>query len=369
MRIPFSKPYLFGSERKYVIDAINSTWISGGKYIENLEQGFNNLFSGFTSLVSNGTAALHLAYLAGDLGSGDKVIIPGFGFQAAANVALQLGIDPIFVDVDLDTFLMSPEKLEVAILKNLPKNLGMTAIVVIHSYGYTCDMDAIMALANRYDCLLIEDCAESIFSMYNNNYCGTFGTMGTYSFQATKTITTGEGGAIFADSEYLNDYIKLYRSHGLATRGTYDHIVPGHNFRMTNMQAAFGLAQFKNLNTILLKKHDIEYKYIQRLSNQDGIILHKDADNTTRNNCLWSFPIRIDKKVYKGGRDFVIAELLNSGIETRPGFVSASHLPYLFSDELPNSEVLENEILVLPSYITDNLTYVDIVCDALLKLR
>jgi dTDP-4-amino-4,6-dideoxygalactose transaminase len=123
------------------------------------------------------------------------------------------------------------------------------------------------------------------------------------------------------------------------------------------------------LNTILLKKHDIEGKYIQRLSNQDGITLHKDIDSVVRNNCLWSFPIRIDKKVFKGGRDFVLAELLNSGIETRPGFVSASHLPYLFTDALPNSEILEDEILVLPSYIDDDLSYIDFVCDALLKLR
>ncbi len=159
--------------------------------------------------------------------------------MAVANIALQFGSIPVFADVDPDTFCISVNEIE---KKITPKT---KLIVPIHTYGNVCEMTRIVDLANRYNITVLEDCAESIFSKHNNRYCGCFGKISTFSFQATKTITTGEGGMVVTEDEMLFEKMILYRSHGLLKRGTYNHLLPGHNFRLTNIQAALGLAQLE----------------------------------------------------------------------------------------------------------------------------
>ena len=182
--IPWYKPRFWGNENEYVQDALNSSWISSGEYLNKLESSFAKLFNKrYVLLTSSGTTALHLTYLSLGLNEGDEIIIPGFAFMTAANIALQMKLKPVFAEVDPETWCLSVSSIE----RNItPKT---KAIVPIHTYGNVCQMDEIMQLAKHHNLIVIEDCSEALFSKYNHQYCGTFGHVSCFSFQAIKTIT------------------------------------------------------------------------------------------------------------------------------------------------------------------------------------
>ena len=211
--IPWASTHYWGNEQNYVVDALKSTWISGGSYVEKLETEFAKFCdSPYAVTSSNGTTAIQLAYLAIDIKPGDEIIVPGFGFMAAANVALNMGAKPVFCEVDYDTWCMTDKSIESCVTSKTK------AIVPIHTYGNVCDMDKLLEIAHQYNIPVIEDAAEAIGSEYKGKVAGTLGKLGTYSFHATKTITTGEGGAIVTDNLELSNKMKLYRSHGMSTR-------------------------------------------------------------------------------------------------------------------------------------------------------
>ena len=209
--IPWAKPTLWGNEQQSVVDALSSTWISGGLYVERFEKEFSHYTgSRFALTSSNGTTALHMAFLALGLKPGDEVIVPGFGFLAAANLALQFGARPVFAEQEIKKCLSTRTKI----------------IVPIHSYGNVCEMDRIVELAKNHDIAIVEDAAEAFASQYKGHQAGTLGTIGTFSFQATKTITTGEGGMTVTENEDLNTCMALYRSHGMLRKTYYWHELP-----------------------------------------------------------------------------------------------------------------------------------------------
>ncbi|WP_428623630.1 DegT/DnrJ/EryC1/StrS family aminotransferase, partial [Sedimenticola sp.] len=239
--IPWMEPVYWGNEEKYVVDALKSSWISGGKYTDLFEGRFANYIGAKYALTtSNGTSALHLAYLGLGLVAGDEIIVPGYCFMAAANVAINIGLKPVFVDVDRDTWCLSPADVERKITSKTK------AIIPVHTYGNVSDMTPIIELANRYGLFVIEDAAESLGSKYAGQQSGTIGDVGTFSFHATKTVTTGEGGMVVTDNEDVYKRMVLYRNHGMGVR-RYWHEVPGYNFRLTNLQAALGLAQLEKI--------------------------------------------------------------------------------------------------------------------------
>jgi perosamine synthetase len=359
--IPFAKPRYWGNEKIYLNDAFDSTWISEGIFNKWLEEEFEKEFDTNVLLTSNGTSALQLAFETLGLGEGDYVIFPGFCFQTAANVATQLGVIPEFVDVNLDSWNITSKEI------NKKLHDYVKAIVVVHNYGYPCDMDSIMELSNYYGIPIIEDCAEAIFSRYRNQYVGTFGDFSTFSFHATKTLTTGEGGMLICKWDADHNTAKLIRSHGLQTRGEYNHLLAGNNFRMSNLHAAIGYAQLEKIDEITLRKKIIIQRYVRRLMNQDGIRFRNPFESTEY--VLWSFPVRLDLSIYKQGRDRVIEQLKERGIETRPGFVPASKLDYFGAEKLLNSEILGNEVLVFPSFFSITEKEIDYVCSSLLDLR
>jgi perosamine synthetase len=361
MNIPFAKPVYFGNEKEYLNEAFDSTWISSGPFNEELQCELEGEFGTSVLLTSNGTSALSVALWNTDLGREDSVIVPGFCFQAAANLVQEMGANPIFIDVDLDTWQIDPELIPSHLYKDT------VAVVAVHNYGYPCDMNKIMAVANHYKIPVIEDCAEAIFTRYKDKYVGTFGDFGTFSFHATKTLAVGEGGMILINNPENYLHSKWYMNHGLEKRGSYNHEFPGNNFRMSNLQAAIGLGQFENRDKIIYKKQSIIRKYLNRLMNQDGIIFRKPFYSSEY--VLWSFPIRLDLSVYKQGRDKVIEQLKEKEIETRPGFVPASKLDYFNTGKLPNSEVLGESVLVLPSFLSITNKEIDYICSTLLDLR
>lgn len=359
--IPWASTSYWGNEEAYVLDALKSTWISGGHYVEKLEKDFAeycNTPHAITS--SNGTTAIQLAYIALDVKPGDEIIVPGFGFMAAANIALHMGAKPIFCDVDADTWCMSGESLT-------PYLTAKTkAIVPVHTYGNICDMDAILEIANHHNIPVIEDAAEAIGSKYKGKVAGTMGILGTYSFHATKTITTGEGGAIATESKELSDKMKLYRSHGMSSR-RYWHDVAGHNFRLTNMQAALGCAQLEQIEKISTERARVYHRYVTLLNELNGVTMQKF--NADVDPLVWAIAVRIDINAFPQGRDTLIKQLSELGIETRPGFYSANLMTHIYDQtNIPVSSTLSEHIISLPSSPSVTDSDIDYICSSLASL-
>ena len=360
--IPWAKPSLWGNEKKYVADALNSLWISGGKYIEQLEEGFCTLFNKKYALaVCNGTAAIHLPYLSLGLKPGDEVIVPGFSFMAAANLALQMHLKPVFAEVDPVTWCITANTIEKLITPNTK------AVVPVQTYGNVCDMDNLVSLAKARNIQIIEDCAESLFSKYKDCYCGTYGYVGCFSFQATKTLTTGEGGLVVTDDDEIYQRMILYRSHGLGVRGTYGHVLPGHNFRITNMQAAMGCAQFEKFEKITGERKRIHQSYRRVLERQHGFVLQHFPQSV--DPVLWAFAFKLEPTAFPQGRDTVIRQLKEKGIETRPGFTASSMLDIYEKHRLPVCENLSQNVISLPTFAGLKEDDINYICTALLELK
>ncbi len=360
--IPWAQPDFWGLEERYLVEALHSTWISGGPFVERLERDLAS-FSGspFTLAVSNGTTAIHLVYLAMGLRLGDEVIIPGFCYLAAANIALQMGIKPVFAEVDPETYCVTAKAIE-AVLTERTK-----LIVVVHTYGNVCDMDDILSLAESRGVLVLEDAAESFASKYKGRQSGAIGPIGTYSFQATKTITTGEGGMVMTSDEELAQKMALYRSHGVRER-RYWHELPGHNFRLTNLQASLGCAQFERLDSIIQERKRLHKTYQAELLNFQGArpqLFRPEVDPV-----LWAFAIELDPAAFPQGRDGVIGQLLAAGIETRNGFYAASQMSiYPDCPALPISERLANNVISLPTYPSLTDERIEYICNQLSRMR
>ncbi|HEY0661563.1 MAG TPA: DegT/DnrJ/EryC1/StrS family aminotransferase [Lysobacter sp.] len=356
--IPWAEPTLWGREEEYVLDALRSTWISGGPYVDRLEADFAR-YAGTPHLlaVANGTAALHLAYLGAGIGAGDEIIVPGFCFLAAANMARIVGAVPVFADVDPDTWCITADRVAPLITSRT------RAIVPVHTYGNVCALDPLLALGEDRGVLVIEDAAESIGSTYRGRMSGTIAPIGTYSFHATKTITTGEGGAVSCHDDALAERMRLYRSHGVA-RTRYLHEVTGHNFRLTNLQAALGVAQLEQIDRIADKRARLYAAYRARLQAMPGVAMQRIEGDVAP--VMWAVGVRLDPARYPQGRDAVMDQMAALGVETRPGFYPASAMPNLYGPQvLPNSAALGASILVLPSSPSLDDARIDRICDAL----
>lgn len=342
MKIPWGKPHFWGNERSYLIDAFDSTWISGGYYVEEFEKRFAALHGYKHGIaVSNGTCSIFLSLKALDIGPGDEVLVPGFAFIAAINMVLEVGATPIMVDIVKETMLMDPEEIK--------KKIGprTKAILPVHTYGNVCDMTEIREIADNHKLYVLEDVAEAIFSKYNGKYAGTFSEISSFSFQTTKTITTGEGGMILTNSDEWNSKMRKLRSHGMGGK-KYWHEGVAYNFRLTNLQAAIGLAQFENLEKIIAERKRLNTKFKNALSKIDSISLQFYKDQV--DPVVWAFPIVL-KPGHKHNRDEVMSILESKGIEVRPGFYTPNELPNYRTEYLENCDYIAKNTLSLPFYI------------------
>ncbi len=362
--IPWAKPDFYGYEEKYLKQALKSTWISDGSFIKKLEKNFSSYLNSKESIaVSNGTAAIHLIYMALNLKKNDEIIIPGYGYMAAGNLALQMGITPVFADVDINTFCVTAESIE----KKISKRTKL--IVVTHTYGNVCDLKPIIELSKKRKIPVLEDTAESFGSKYNNKQSGTFADFSTFSFQATKTITTGEGGMILCKkNKKFIDKIRSLRSHGVF-KERYLHIYPGHNFRLTNLQAAVGCAQLKKFNLIKKERKRIYNFYKKLFKNFNGVKIQKFKSNI--DPVVWTFALVIDEKIFPK-RDKLIKTLYQKGIETRNGFYSPCRMKLYKkykTSHLKNSNYLSRKIICLPFYTSLKNNQIKIIYNAIKKLR
>ena len=349
--IPVNKPLFSGNESKYLLNCIKSGWISStGEYVKKFEKKFANYIGRkFSTSVSNGSVALEIALKALNLKSGSEVILPTFTIISCCNAIIKAGLKPVLVDCDEDTFNMNIDHVKNKINKNT------SAILMVHIYGITVDVDKILKLAKKYKLKVIEDAAEVHGQKYKNNLCGSFGDISTFSFYANKHITTGEGGMILTNNKRIFESIlslkNLYFGKGI---NRFKHYGIGSNQRFTNLQASIGLAQLEKINQIIKKKYFIGDYYTKKLSVlADKINLPLQKKKYCK-NIYWVYGILI-KDAYKYNADKIIKSLKKEGIECRPFFYPMHMQPVykkmkIFNNKkYPVSEKISKKGFYIPS--------------------
>jgi perosamine synthetase len=360
-RIPIMEPSMSGREMEYVQNCIKTNWISSqGKYVEEFENTFSKLLDNNHAVsVSNGTAALQLALLALGIKDGDEVIVPDVTFVATINTVIHSKATPIMCEINKETWCIDPVEIEKLVTKRTK------AIIPVHLYGQVCEIDKIKKIALKHNLLIIEDCAEALGSEFNNKPVGIDSDAATFSFFGNKTISTGEGGMVVFKESLIANKARILRDHGMKPEKKYWHEEVGYNFRLTNIQAAIGVAQMERLSEIIEKKIEISKSYINELKDSTSFIkLPIKLDYAKHSH--WLFTIILDKRF---DRDLIIKKLMEKGIDSRPVFYSLHKMPpyknYKYSKKINNSLDISSQGLSLPSslmlededikYITDSL--------------
>jgi perosamine synthetase len=346
--IPIAFPSLTGNELAYVTDCLNQNWISSqGKYVKEFETLFSKYHLDFYSLaVSNGTVALHLALVALGIGEGDEVIVPNLTFAASVNAIIYTGAVPVVSEIDAETWNIDV-KAAAELISDKTK-----AIMPVHLYGCPCEMDEVVLFAKKNNLLIIEDCAEALGSYYKNKPVGVFGDASTFSFFGNKTITTGEGGMILFKNKNIAERAEVLRDHGMNKSKRYWHDEVGYNYRLTNIQAAIGVAQFEQLNLFVNKKTQIASKYTDCLKKYT--YFQTPTQNKDIKNSYWLYTFLILKNAPFTRDDF--AKYLNENqIETRPVFYTIDEMPpykkFIKSKNLTNSVYVSKNGISLPSSV------------------
>jgi perosamine synthetase len=325
--IPIAEPSLGEEELKNVIEAVKSGWISSkGKFIEEFED------------------ALHLALKALGIGKDDEVIVPDLTFVAVANTVKYCNAKPVFVDSHPEYWCIDPEKIEEKITTKTK------AIVPAHLYGHPCDMDAILDIARDHNLYVVEDAAEAHGAEYKGKKVGSFCDISCFSFYGNKIITTGEGGMCLTNNEELTEKMRILRDHGMDPNKRYWYDVIGFNYRMTNLQAAVGVAQLKKLDGFVEKKREIARWYSEELKEleEEGLItLHPEMPWA---KCVyWMCCILVEDK-FGTSREDLMKKLEVKGIETRPFFYPMHVMPpYKNNDIFPVAEEIARKGVNLPS--------------------
>ncbi len=353
--IPIARPCIGEEEIDRVAEVLRSGMLAQGKLVEEFEREFASYVgSKYAIAVSNGTAALHVALISLGIGPGDEVAVPSYTFYATASSVILSGARPVFVDVDPRTGTMDPDDLE---RKLTPK---VRAVVPVHIHGHPADLDAIREVIGDREIFVLEDAAQAHGALYKGRKVGSLGEAGAFSFYPTKNMTTGEGGIITTDDEYVYSRARAIRDQGQVSK--YEHHYVGFNYRMTEINAAIGLVQLRKLDEFNSRRREIASKYTEELS---GVV-------DTPFSADWAepawhlYPVRVGPK-----RDEVVRRLRERGVLARPAYpmplqrqpvmskLSDREHNYLhvlfegvdYSDvETPNAERLTREVLYLPIF-------------------
>jgi len=361
--IPVAEPKFGGREQEYVTDCILSSWVSSkGKYVTQ----FESMFAAYCGVpygvaTFNGTIALHLVLAALNIGPGDEVIVPSLTFVATANAVAYTGATPVFVDSEPETWNLDPAAVEAAIT---PRT---RAIIPVHLYGHPADMDAIRNIARAHSLTVIEDAAEAHGATYKGRRVGSLGDAAIFSFMGNKIITTGEGGIVVTADRALAERCFFLHNHARQPENPYWHTEVGFNYRMTNLQAALGVAQMEQLDDFIAIRRRNAAHYMARLRDVPGLTMPPQA--SWAQNVYWMFAPLIEPE-FGLPRDAVMAGLAEKGIETRPFFSPIHTMPmYDTGQSLPVAERLSARGINLPSGCTLTPDQIDYVCDALESMR
>ncbi|MFN7014361.1 MAG: DegT/DnrJ/EryC1/StrS family aminotransferase [Bacteroidia bacterium] len=359
--IPISQPSITQKEIDYVTDAVKSGWVSSlGKYIDKFEKDFA-AFCGVKHAVStaNGTVAIHLALVALGIKEGDEVIVPDFSFIATANAVKHAGATPVFADIDPYNLCINVETIRKKITTKTK------AIIPVHIYGHPADMPAINAIAKEHNLIVIEDAAEAHGSSINGQKTGSWGICGTFSFYGNKNITSGEGGMITTNSDELNERLRFLRDHAMSKEKRYWHTEIGYNYRMTNLQAALGLAQLERADELIAKRKEIYKWYKKYLQHFDVVTLNKTypwADNSYWLVCAELHNYNEEK------RSAFMTKMKAAGVDTRPFFYPMSMMPMYQKADNPITHSIFEKGINLPTYFDLTEKEVKYICEKIKEL-
>ena len=340
IKIPIANPIIGDEEIEEVVKVLKSGFIAQGPKVTEFEEKFAKFIGvKYAVATSSGTTALHTALLSCGIGEGDEVITSPFSFAATGNSILYTGARPVFVDIDIDTFNIDPDKIEEAITDKTK------AIMPVQLYGQVADMDKVSEIAKKHDLFVIEDAAQAHGAVYKGKNVGSLGNMACFSFYPTKNMTTSEGGIITTDNEELAEKSKMIRAHGESKR--YEHAILGYNFRMTDISAAIGLAQLKKIEKFNEKRIANANYLTKELNSIEGIATPKKLDDTK--HVYHQYTI----KVTNGNRDDWVKLLNENGIGTGvyypiPIYKQKLYIELGYSDKLENTEKATAEVISLP---------------------
>ena len=368
MNVPVNEPLLNGNEKKYLLECIDSGWISSeGPFVKQFEKNLAAYLGRKHAIaVSNGTIAIDIAIDALEFKEDDEIIMPSFTIISCVLGLLRKRCKPVFVDQQPDTWNMDVDQIE---RKITSKTKG---IMVVHIYGLPVEMNPVLKLAGKYHLKVIEDAAEMLGQDYYGKKCGSFGDISTVSFYPNKHITTGEGGMVFTDDDRLAERCRLLRNLCFVPQQRFIHYELGYNARMTNMQAAVGLAQLERIEESILKKRRIGELYKERLNDNTYIQLPLAQKEYAR-NIYWVFGIVINSD-YHWDAQSAMKELSKDGIGTRPFFWGLHEQPVLHqlgyhSDEsFPVSELLSRRGFYLPSGLAITEEQINYVAEKVNKI-
>lgn len=367
--IPVCEPAIGKKELRNVINCIESKAISGttGEYITEFEEKFSSYCGRkYGASTTSGTTALHLALASLDIKNGDEVIVPTFTNAATVFAIVYCGALPIIVDSEVETWNIDVSKIEEKITKKTK------AILPVHIYGHPCDMDPIMKIADKHNLYVVEDAAEAHGAEYKGRKAGGFGDIGCFSFYANKIITTGEGGMIITDNAEIAEKAKLLRNLAFAKEKRFLHRHIGFNYRMTNIQAAIGVAQLARIDEFINKKRQLASLYNSLLGDVPGITL--PCEKSWAKNVYWMYGILIGPE-FGMTRDELMAKLYEKGIETRTFFIPMNQQPIfhkmgLFTKiKCPVADELSRRGLYLPSGVGLQPKQIEYVCQMIKDLH
>lgn len=359
--IPLHEPRFFGNERKYVIDAIDSTFVSSvGAYVNRFEEMMKDITGAKYAIATvNGTAALHMSLLLAGVKKGEEVLSQDLTFVATANAISYIGASPLLLDVDRNTLGLSANRLELFLEKygkregkvtvNRLSGKRLAACVPMHSFGLPCEIDRIASICLEWNIPLVEDAAESLGSYYKERHTGTFGLLGTFSFNGNKTVTCGGGGAIITDDERLANLAKHLTTQAKVPHAwefNHDHI--GYNYRMPNLNAAMACAQLEQLPSFVENKRKLAGEY-NEFFGKTRFLFRKEPENSKAN--YWLNVLELQDKEE---RDEFLSYANEQGVMTRPVWTLMHQLPMFaecLHDDLENCLYLADRLVNIPSSV------------------
>jgi perosamine synthetase len=359
--IPISKPSIGPRERELVLDAVDSGWVSSiGKYIDEFEAVFARYCgTEFALAVSNGTTGLHLALVTLGIGPGDEVIIPDLTFVATANAVAYTGAKPILADVDPDTLCIDPASVKSLITERTK------VIMPVHLYGHPADMDELTVIAKAYNVAVIEDAAEAHGAEYKGRRVGGLSQCGVFSFYGNKVITTGEGGMLTTNDPAFYRRAKRLRDHAMSAERRYFHDERGFNYRMTNLQAALGVAQMERIGEFLKRREQIMTWYHSAIPSSETVRLNRVKNWAS--SAFWMVCLEVDR-FDEARRNAFMDGLKRRGIDSRPYFCTMSSMPMYRQTPLPVAARKAQTGLNLPSFFELAQNDVERIGDAVSEL-
>ena len=362
--IALHEPLFIGKEREYVLDAIDSTFVSSvGKYVDRFEELIKEYTGAKYAIATvNGTSALHMSLLLAGVKQNDIVITQPLSFIATCNAISYINAEPYFIDVDIDTLGLSASKLAIFLEEKTITNNGkcflketgqkIAACVPMHTFGISCKIDTIEELCNKYGIPLIEDAAESLGTIYNNKYTGTFGLLGTYSFNGNKTITCGGGGVIVTNDEALGKLAKhLTTQSKVPHKWNFVHDNIGYNYRLPNLNAAMACAQMEQLENFIQAKRKLAHSYHDYFLNTN---IKSVIEPVNCRSNYWLNAIILQDEIE---RDAFLEYANDNGVMSRPVWQLMNRLRMFENckrEDLSNAEFIEKRLVNIPSSVILN---------------